>query len=92
MPELWLISIIWSTSREVMPPVRVAPKSTAVFRRWLFALAGPVAVTNARVSWSKHLPLSAQKKNAKPMLNDARPGRGRTRCDAWNRTVTLSHG
>src|SRR5438034_6716050 len=56
-----------------MPPSHVVPKSTAVFRRSLFALAGRVAATSARASWSRYLRLSEQKKNAKPMLNDARP-------------------
>src|SRR5437016_14452461 len=56
-----------------MPPLHVVPKSTAVFRRSLFALAGRVAATSARASWSRYLRLSEQKKNAKPMLNDARP-------------------
>src|SRR5215471_1446902 len=60
-----------------MPPLRVGPKSTAVFRRSLFVLAGPAAVTSARVSWSRCLRLSAQQKNAKPMLKRARPGRSR---------------
>jgi hypothetical protein len=67
-------------------------KGTAVFRRWLFVLVGLVAATNARVSWSRYLRLSAQKKNVKPMISSVRSGAGGTMRAAGNRTASLWHG
>ena len=86
-----LISIIWCTSPGVMPHSRVVRRSTAVFGRWLFVLVSPVAVMNARVFWSRHVRLSAQKKNAAPMPNSALRGAVEAICAARNKIVSLPH-